>query len=192
MRLRPFGISCGPHYWARSIMLLTSALALVACTGKTQVPDSLGGVWTQANDDSIRLKFVPTTVTDPGGVFLSISKSAAGQDWFGPLVLRQSGKNRWKFALETIKREEGNTLTILQPPSASKDPEYLIVQGGNLLVRASTHLVKPGEPVGVRIVGADLIATGLWVRQETQKWDNAGQPVKQTVARIETKFVKGS
>jgi hypothetical protein len=173
-------------------MLLTSALALVACTGKTQVPDSLGGVWTQANDDSIRLKFVPTTVTDPGGVFLSISKSAAGQDWFGPLVLRQSGKNRWKFALETIKREEGNTLTILQPPSASKDPEYLIVQGGNLLVRASTHLVKPGEPVGVRIVGADLIATGLWVRQETQKWDNAGQPVKQTVARIETKFVKGS
>ncbi len=175
----------------RIAVLFVSALGLAACGGKTEVPDRLGGVWTQADEDSIRLKFVPTTPSDPGGVFLSISRSGDGGDWFGPLVLKQAGENRWAFALETIKKMAGDTLTILEPPSAAKSPEYLIDQDGRMFVRASTHLVKPGDPVEVRLAGADLIAQGLWVRQETQKWDDAGQPVKQKVVRIETKFVKG-
>lgn len=171
--------------------VLAASLGLCACGHKAGVPSQLGGVWTQADKDSIRLKFVPTTASEPGGVFLSISRSATGDDWFGPLVLRQAAADRWTFALETVEQTVAGGLRIQQPPSASDSPEYLIDKSGQMLVRASTHLVKPGERIEVRLSGADLVAHGLWVRQETSKWDASGQPVEQTVVRMESRFVRG-
>jgi len=59
-------------------------------------------------------------------------------------------------------------------------------------VRASTHLAKSGEKVSLRLQGGQIVAEGLWVRQETQKWDEQGKPSEQKVTAMKTTFVRGS
>ena len=111
--------------------------------------------------------------------------------WFGPLELRQYGENRWTFELATIEKTEGNKVTRLYPPSAALDPQYIYHMGRRQeLVRASTHLVKPGEKVKLRLEGSTLVAEGLLVRVENQQWDVQGKPSKQNVVKLETKFVR--
>ncbi len=176
----------------RYVLGVVMTLMLAAgCGSKTDVPERLRGVWKQADKEYVKMRFEPKREGEEGGVYLGMSPGPE-VSWFGPLELRQYGENRWSFELATIERTEGNTTTRMQPPQVSESPDYVMDQRGRLLVRVSTHLTKPGEKVSLRLQGGQIVAEGLWVRVENNKWDEQGKPTEQKVTAMKTTFVRGS
>jgi len=174
----------------RGMLVLLMIVLAAGCGSKMGVPERLAGEWKQAGKEQVRLKFEPTKEGQKGGVYLTVTPGGTNESWLGPLELKQYGENRWAFTLATVENTVGNTTTRMEPPSVSESPDYVIDQRGRLLVRASTHLVKPGEKIELRLEGNQLVAQGLWVRQETQRWDEQGKPAEQKVARLETRFLR--
>lgn len=162
-----------PEKW---IVVLLAVLVAFSCSPAAKLPAAMHGEWRPKDDSGVRLRL------EESNVYLISSGSA-----FGPLPLKSSGDNSWTFTIDTITRKDGSNTTIQQPPSAQRNPQYVIDQHGRQFAPKYVELRPKGE-VTLRREGASVIARGLWMNVETTKFDKDMKALEQKMDPIETTF----
>ena len=107
----------------KRIVVLLAVLASLSCRPAAKLPADVQGEWRPKDDSGYRLRL--EQAGDSANVYLVSGGSA-----FGPLPLRRDGDHAWTFTIETISRKDGNSTTIQHPPSAQRNPQYVIDQQG--------------------------------------------------------------
>lgn len=159
-----------------------------ACSQHADLPEELLGEWRQEDDAMVGLRF------EKGEDGALVYFTTGGDDWFGPMPLTREGAGEWRFRFAPIVHTEGDHTTRIMPPRAAHNPEYIMTQHGRSLVRSQTLLAtsppeEQHEPVRVRIEGDQLIAQGLWLRLEVERWDpETFEPVERKLTPLETPF----
>ncbi len=164
----------------KRIMVLVAILTAFACRPAAKLPNDVQGEWRPKDDSGVRLRL--EQAGDVANAYILMSGTA-----FGPLPLTSDGDNAWLFTIETLTRKDGANTTVQQPPSAQRDPQYVIDQTGRRFAPKYVELRPKGE-VNIRREGSGLIARGLWMSVETTKFDKEMKPVEQKLDPLETVF----
>lgn len=164
----------------KRIMVLVAILTSLACRPAAKLPNDVQGEWRPKDDSGVRLRL--EQAGDAANAYILMSGTA-----FGPLPLTSDGDDAWSFTIETLTLKDGANTTVLQPPSAQRDPQYVIDQTGRRFAPKYVELRPKGE-VNIRREGAGLIARGLWMSVETTKFDEEMKPVEQKLDPLETVF----
>jgi hypothetical protein len=164
----------------KRFVVLLAVLVSLSCRPAAKLPAEVQGEWRPKDDSGYRLRL--EQAGDSANVYLVSSGSA-----FGPLPLKSSGDNAWTFTIATIERKEGNSTTDQQPPSAQRNPQYVIDQQGHQFAPKYVELRPKGE-VTIRREGSGLIARGLWMNVETTKFDKDMKALEQKMDPIDTAF----
>ncbi len=160
----------------KRILVLLAILASFSCSRAAKLPADMQGEWRPKDDSGVRLRL------EESSVYL-----ISGGNAFGPLPLKNNGDNAWTFTIATISRTNGNSTTVQQPPSAQRNPQYVIDQQGRQFAPKYVEL-RPKGDVNLRREGSAIIARGLWMNVETTKFDKDMKALEQKMDPIETTF----
>lgn len=159
---------------------LRAADTLASASRSERVPLSpeLEGTWVQEPAEDLGAAALRFAEMDGAAVvFVAPSLEAGGGDttWEGPFPLSSAEGGGYSIGVEIGSLSDYRTRMIMD-------------QRGRTLVAESNHLLGKGQVALHLERDGRLIANGLWIRSEWERWDDDGTPIKGHATPLETVY----